>query len=125
MGPGTTPIPRRKPASCGFSPFALLALLLAACQSQSPGSTVIAGTYECDGGKTFSFTTEQGSETITLQLEGNSYSLQQQPVAGRTQYSDGELAFWTERGGRFATLDGTTEPYRNCEAVAWQGDSLG
>ena len=38
----------------------------------------------------------------------------------RTRYSDGTLTLSASSNGRFATLDGTTEPYTNCEAVAWK-----
>jgi membrane-bound inhibitor of C-type lysozyme len=111
----------------GLGLLATLALSAAvsACAGKSPTSEVIAGTYQCDGGKTFSFTTAPGSETVTLKLDDKSYPLQQQPVAGPTQYSDGTLTFWPENGGQSATLAGTAEPYSNCEAVAWQGDTLG
>jgi membrane-bound inhibitor of C-type lysozyme len=102
-----------------------MALSACASQTESPASDVVAGTYQCDDGKTFSFTTERGSETLTLQLGDDSHTLQEQPGAGRFEYANEELAFWTESGGRFATLEGTAEPYSNCEAVAWQGDSLG
>jgi len=111
----------------GLAPLATLALsaVLSGCAGQSSTSDVIAGTYQCDGGKTFSIATTAGSETVTLKLDGKSYPLQQQPVAGLTQYSDGKLTYWPEDGGQRATLAGTTEPYSNCETVTWQGDTLG
>lgn len=106
---------------------ALLGLMaISACANQgATTSDVIAGTYTCDDGKTFSFTTATGSETLTLELDGQSYPLQQEQVAGRAQYGDGTLAFWTNGGGRFANLEGTTETYSNCVASAWQGGGLG
>lgn len=103
----------------------LLGLALSACAAPTGSGDKITGSYQCDGGKTFSFTTERGSETVTLELDGKSYQLQQQPVAGRTLYSDGTLDFWTRNDGRFATLEGTAEPFSNCEDVAWQGGGVG
>lgn len=113
---------------CTYGALALLGgLALSACANQSGPATsdMVAGTYECAGGKTFSFTTARGSETLTLQLDGESYTLREQPGADRFEYGNDQLVFWTDSGGRFATLEGTPEPYSDCEAVAWQGDSLG
>lgn len=36
------------------------------------------------------------------------------------RFSDGTLTLSSMLSGRFATLDGTTEPYSNCEPVAWE-----
>ena len=110
-----TPAPR-------YATFVLLAVALAACTAaEVPGSRgEIAGTYQCDDGRSFSFKTTRGSEALTLTVEGKSYQLQQVPgLTGTTQFSDGTLTVWT-RDGRFATLEGTAQPYSNCEASEWE-----
>lgn len=111
--------------TCGYALVAGLALSACAGQTESPESDVIAGTYQCNDDKTFSFKTARGSEALTLQLGEESYTLQEHPGAGRFEYGNDDVTFWTESGGRFANLEGTPESYQDCEAIAWQGDSLG
>ena len=102
----------------------LLAAVVAACAADDMQGTsdVISGTYACDRGKSFAFATERGSSTVTLELDGRSYQLEQREGFGtdRTRYSDGTLTLSASSNGRFASLEGAAEPYSNCEAVAWE-----
>lgn len=106
-----------------YATIALLVTALAACTgSEIPGQRgQIAGTYQCDGDKSFSFTTTRGSEDITLVVDGQSHQLHQTPaLSGDLQFSDGTLTVWTRSAGRFAILEGTAEPYSNCQASEWE-----
>jgi membrane-bound inhibitor of C-type lysozyme len=103
--------------------LALLATAVAACAVDDvPGSgDQIAGTYQCDDGKTFAFTTMRGSEQLTLEIAGQSYQLGQVPgLSGTTRFSDGTLSVWTQGDARNAVLEGTAEPFSNCKAVDWE-----
>lgn len=105
----------------------LLATALAACTAADvPGTRdEIAGTYTCDQDRTFSFKTTRGADFITVELGGQSHRLDQVPgLSGNTTFSDGTLTVWTRDDGRFATVEGTAEPYDNCEASEWESGGV-
>jgi membrane-bound inhibitor of C-type lysozyme len=81
----------------------VLCAVISACEKTPAGTTRV---FKCSNGTRVEVVFSEKKESVTMVLEGKSYTLKHIPSGSGAKYSDGKVVFWNKGKGAFIEIGG-------------------